>query len=153
MSEIRWCILFAGLLLPALTDILFMSIEGRFVIAECIAAVCMDCICGLSFQEVAISLAPGMILWILSCLSKGIGMGDVMTVFFIGLVSGWNVTMNIVFLGSIGCLVAQLVLNASVKIKRKTQVHYKSEFAFIPCLLIASFIIWLAKTENIINLI
>lgn len=156
MSEIRWCILFAGLLLPALTDILFMSIAGRFVITECIAAVFIDCICGLSFQELAISLAPGMILWMLSRLSKGIGMGDVLTVFFIGLISGWNVTMHIVFLGSIGCLFAQLILNISIKIKNKTQIQQKKiqpqkEFAFIPCIFVASFIIWIAKPDIIIN--
>ena len=69
------------------------------------------------------------VCWLIGC--KGIGMGDVLCIFLLGAGCGVEIGLEILFVGSILCLCAQLMQRVFI-----THV-YQKEIPFVPWLLVS----------------
>ena len=112
MTETRWAILIFCFLFPTATDLLFWEVSPLWLIGCTIAAVCANLFCGWELLDICFCLMPGMLLLFLSRLSDGIGMGDVISTFLLGVLCGMRAGLEILFGGSILCFFGQLICMA-----------------------------------------
>ena len=110
MTQLRWGILLLVFLFPTVTDLLFQEVSSAWLIGCTVLSLIWNLFCGFDILRLILCLVPGMLLWILSHLSRGIGIGDVLAVFLLGGVAGFQMSLEILFGGSIFCLVAQICL-------------------------------------------
>ena len=79
MTQARWIFLILCFLLPAATDLLFHNVSVCWLIGCTVIAMIWNFLCGCEILDLAFSLFPGTIVWLLARFSKGIGMGDVLS--------------------------------------------------------------------------
>lgn len=118
-------------LLPAATDLLFHNVPVCWLIGCTVIAMIWNFFCGCEILDLVFCLFPGMIVWLLARFSKGIGMGDVLCIFLLGAGCGVEIGLEILFVGSILCLCAQLMQRVFI-----THV-YQKEIPFVPWLLVS----------------
>lgn len=109
MTDVRWCFLFFCFLFPTATDLLFQEVSARWIIGCTAFALLWNLFSGVSVIDAGICLIPGVLLWILSRLSNGIGTGDVLAVFLLGMICGFRCGLEILFGGSILCFFGQII--------------------------------------------
>lgn len=109
MTQARWIFIILCFLLPAATDLLFRNVSVCWLIGCTVIAMLWNFLCGCEILDLAFSLFPGTIVWLLARFSKGIGMGDVLCIFLLGVGCGVEIGLEILFGGSILCLCAQLI--------------------------------------------
>ena len=129
MTDIRWCFLLFCFLFPTATDLLFQEVSVRWIIGGTVFALLWNLFCGVSVIDVGVCLIPGVLLWILSRLSKGIGTGDVLAAFLLGMICGLPFGLEILFGGSVLCFLGQII--------RK-----QKQMPFVPWLLASAYINW-----------
>lgn len=131
MTQARWIFIILCFLLPAATDLLFRNVSVCWLIGCTVIAMLWNFLCGCEILDLAFSLFPGTIVWLLARFSKGIGMGDVLCIFLLGVGCGVEIGLEILFGGSILCLCAQLI-------RRVFITHtYQKEIPFVPWLLVS----------------
>ena len=131
MTQARWIFIILCFLLPAATDLLFHNVSVCWLIGCTVIAMIWNFFCGCEILDLVFCLFPGMIVWLLARFSKGIGMGDVLCVFLLGVGCGVEIGLEILFVGSILCLCAQLMQRVFI-----THV-YQKEIPFVPWLLVS----------------
>ena len=114
--------------------------------------------------DIGMCLIPGMLLFALSRVSSGIGIGDVFCAFLIGSVCGVRIGLEILFGGSILCFFGQISCMAVRAAKQKRQrkgmrlcvaeervekIQIQSEMPFVPWLLTSIFINWILQAMSV----
>lgn len=128
MTQTRWAILIFCFLFPTITDLLFWEVSPLWLIGCTIIALFANLFCGWTLRTVCFCMIPGMLLWFLSCLSDGIGMGDVVSIFLLGAICGMRVGLEILFGGSILCFFGQFIcMSIRAAGKRKRQKKRKEQ--------------------------
>ena len=79
MTQARWIFIILCFLLPAATDLLFHNVSVCWLIGCTVIAMIWNFFCGCEILDLVFCLFPGMIVWLLARFSKGIGMGDVLS--------------------------------------------------------------------------
>ena len=82
MTQARWIFIILCFLLPAATDLLFHNVSVCWLIGCTVIAMIWNFFCGCEILDLVFCLFPGMIVWLLARFSKGIGMGDILCIFF-----------------------------------------------------------------------
>lgn len=162
MTQIRWSILFFCLLFPTATDLLFREVAVLWL-CGCIGAVFLgNCFSGWNIADFILGALPGILLWILSRLSNGIGGGDVLCVFLIGALGGVETGLMILFGGSMLCFLGQMIRimawvatklrrqRAELEIeKAKKMLQMKRELPFVPWLLASIYVNWICQVLDV----
>lgn len=158
MTAIRWSILIVSFLFPVATDLLFLAVSVLWLVGCTIIAFFFDFFCGWNLLDIGVCLIPGILLWFLSRISNGIGIGDVLCMFLIGAISGMRIGLEILFGGSVLCFFGQLICMAVRAVARKKEqkeerricvaegkaeiIPIQGEMPFVPWLLVSIFINW-----------
>ena len=119
MTQARWIFIILCFLLPAATDLLFHNVSVCWLIGCTVIAMIWNFFCGCEILDLVFCLFPGMIVWLLARFSKGIGMGDVLCIFLLGAGCGVEIGLEILFVGSILCLCAQLMQRVFITVLEK----------------------------------
>ena len=158
MTQIRWSILFFCLLFPTATDLLFCEVAVLWL-SGCIGVVLLgNWFSGWNIVDFILGALPGILLWMLSRISNGIGGGDVLCAFLIGELGGVESGLTILFGGSMLCFLGQMIrMLAWVAInyrrqRAKTQIEkaqkirqMKRELPFVPWLLASIYVNWISQ--------
>jgi signal recognition particle GTPase len=80
MTQARWIFIILCFLLPAATDLLFHNVSVCWLIGCTVIVMIWNFFCGCEILDLVFCLFPGMIVWLLARFSKGIGMGDVLSI-------------------------------------------------------------------------
>ena len=160
MTQLRWSLLFLFFLIPAATDLLFFKVSVSWIVGCTGVALLWDLFANWGMIDIGMCLIPGVLLFVLSRVSNGIGIGDVFCAFLIGSVCGVRIGLEILFGGSVLCFFGQISGMAVRAVKQKRQrkgmrlcvaeervekIQIQSEMPFVPWLLISIFINWILQ--------
>lgn len=149
MTQLRWSILLLVFLFPTATDLLFKEVSSIWLVGCTVLALIWNLFCGFDILRLVLCLIPGMLLWVLSYLSRGIGFGDVLVAFLLGVIAGFQMSLEILFGGSILCLVAQILLMTKNSVRqlqiKKEKNKFQSEMPFVPWILVSICLNWILQ--------
>ena len=164
MTQLRWSLLFLFFFIPAATDLLFFQVSVSWIVGCTGVALLWDLFANWGMIDIGMCLIPGMLLFVLSRVSNGIGIGDVLCAFLIGSVCGVRIGLEILFGGSVLCFFGQISCIAVRTAKQKRQrkgmrlcvaeekvekTQIQSEMPFVPWLLASVFINWILQVISI----
>ena len=156
MTQLRWSMLFLFFFIPAATDLLFFKVSVSWILKCTGVALLWDLFENWGMIDIGMCLIPGVLLFGLSRVSNGIGIGDVFCAFLIGSVCGVRIGLEILFGGSVLCFFGQVSCMAVWAAKQKRQrkgmrlcmaegrvKKMQSEMPFVPWLFASIFINWI----------
>lgn len=162
MTQLRWSMLFLFFFIPAATDLLFFKVSVSWILKCTGVALLWDLFENWGMIDIGMCLIPGVLLFGLSRVSNGIGIGDVFCAFLIGSVCGVRIGLEILFGGSVLCFFGQVSCMAVWAAKQKRQrkgmrlcmaegrvKKMQSEMPFVPWLFASIFINWLFQAMSI----
>ncbi len=164
MTQLRWSMLLLFFFIPAATDLLFFQVSVSWIVGCTGVALLWDLFANWGMIDIGMCLIPGMLLFVLSRVSNGIGTGDVLCAFLIGSVCGVRIGLEILFGGSVFCFFGQISCMAVRAAKQKRQrkgmrlcvaeekvekMQIQSEMPFVPWLLASVFINWILQVISI----
>lgn len=160
MTQLRWSILLLFFFIPAATDWLFFRVSVSWIMVCMGVALLWDLFANWGMIEIVMCFIPGVLLFILSHVSNGIGTGDVFCAFLIGSVCGARIGLEILFGSSVLCFFGQIICMVVRAARQKRQrkgmglcvseggvekMQIRSEMPFVPWLLASIFINWILQ--------
>ncbi|MCR5837235.1 MAG: prepilin peptidase [Lachnospiraceae bacterium] len=125
-------IAFCFVLICTITDIRTKKIYGEWIGVFCFTGILYCLYMEKSVQSVVYSVIPGIILLIISVISKeAIGKGDGLMVINLGIIMGPEKIIGILMISLITCAVASLVMIVAKKVSKNYEIP------FAPFLMIA----------------